>query len=105
VLAANQPFTVAGWAADLDDALGTGVDAVHVWAYPVGGADPVFVGLAALGGNRPDVAAVYGRRFAKSGYGVTGTGLPAGDYDLAVFVWSTVRQGFAPARTVRVTVR
>jgi hypothetical protein len=105
VLAANQPFTVAGWAADLDDDLGTGVDAVHVWAYPVGGADPVFVGLAALGGNRPDVAAVYGRRFTKSGYGVTGTGLPAGDYDLAVFAWSTIRQGFAPAKTVRVTVR
>jgi hypothetical protein len=105
MLAANQPFTVAGWAADLDDDLGTGVDAIHVWAYPVGGADPVFVGLAALGGTRPDVAAVYGRRFTKSGYGVTGTGLPAGDYDLAVFAWSTVRQGFVPAKTVRVTVR
>ena len=105
LLSANLPFTVAGWATDLDDGLGTGVDAVHVWAYPVGGADPVFVGLAALGGSRPDVAAVYGRRFTKSGYGVTGAGLPAGDYDLAVFAWSTVRQGFAPAKTVRVTVR
>jgi hypothetical protein len=104
-LAPDRPFTVAGWAADLDDDLGTGVDAVHVWAYPVGGGDPIFVGLAALGGNRPDVAAVYGRRFTKTGYGVTGTGLPAGDYDLAVFVWSTARQGFVPAKTVRVTVR
>ncbi len=105
VLAANQPFTIAGWAADLDDDLGTGVDAVHVWAYPVGGADPVFVGLASLGGSRPDVAAVFGRRFTMSGYGLAGTGLPAGDYDLAVFAWSTIRQGFAPAKTVRVTVR
>jgi hypothetical protein len=104
-LAANQPFAVAGWAADLDDDQRTGVDAVHVWAYPVGGGDPIFVGLAALGGTRPDVAAVYGPRFAKSGYGVTGTGLPAGDYDLAVFAWSNVRQGFVPAKTVRVTVR
>jgi hypothetical protein len=104
-LARDQPFTVAGWAADLDDDLRTGVDAVHVWAYPVAGGDPIFVGLAALGGARPDVAAVYGRRFTKTGYGVTGTGLPAGDYDLAVFAWSTMRQGFAPAKTVRVTVR
>jgi hypothetical protein len=104
-LAQNQPFTVAGWAADLDDDLSTGVDAIHVWAYPLGGGDPIFVGLAALGGTRPDVAAVYGSRFTKTGYGVTGTGLPAGDYDLAVFAWSTMRQGFAPARTVRVTVR
>ncbi len=32
-------------------------------------------------------------------------GLPAGDYDLNVFAWSTILQDFAPATTVPVSVR
>ena len=104
-IAAGTAFTVAGWAADLDDEGGTGVDAVHVWAYPRNGGDPILLGQAALHGTRPDVAAVYGDRFKSSGYGVTAEGLPAGDYDIAVFAWSTVLQGFAPASTVPVRVR
>jgi hypothetical protein len=104
-LAAGQPFVVAGWAADLDDDLDTGVDAVHVWAYPLNGADPLFLGNAALRGTRPDVGAVYGRRFGRAGYSLTAEGLPTGDYDLAVFAWSTVLQGFAPAKTVRIRIR
>ena len=31
------PFVVAGWAIDLAAWSGTGVDAVHVWAYPTPG--------------------------------------------------------------------
>jgi hypothetical protein len=104
-IAAGAAFTVAGWAADLDDEGGTGVDAVHVWAYPRSGGDAIFLGHAAPGGKRPDVAAIYGDRFKSSGYGVTAAGLPAGDYDVAVFAWSTVLQGFAPASTVPVRVR
>jgi hypothetical protein len=104
-IAAGAAFTVAGWAADLDDEGGTGVDAVHVWAYPRSGGDPIFLGHAAPRGNRPDVAAIHGDRFKSSGYGVTANGLPAGDYDVAVFPWSTVLQGFAPASTVPVRVR
>lgn len=105
VLAAGEPFTVAGWAADLDAGGDTGVDAVHVWAYPRNGADPILLGQAALRGARPDVAAVFGDRFKMAGYGLTAAGLPAGDYDVAVFAWSTVLQGFAPASTVPVRVR
>ena len=104
-LAAGQAFTVAGWAADLDDQWGTGVEAVHVWARPRDGGDPVFLGQAALGGSRSDVAAIYGDRFGPSGYGLTAAGLPAGDYDLNVFAWSTILQDFAPATTVPVSVR
>jgi hypothetical protein len=104
-IAAGAAFTVAGWAADLDDEGGTGVDAVHVWAYPRNGGDPLLLGHAALHGTRPDVAAVYGDRFKSSGYSVTAEGLAAGDYDIAVFAWSTVLQGFAPASTVPVRVR
>jgi hypothetical protein len=105
ILAAGQPFVVAGWAADLDDDLGTGVDAVHVWAYPRNGGDPLFLGLAALEGSRPDVGAVYGDRFMPTGYSLTSTGLPAGDYDVAVFAWSTVLGKFAPAQTAGIRVR
>jgi hypothetical protein len=96
---------IAGWAADLDADLDSGVDTVHVWAYPVRGGDPIFLGAAAYGGKRPDVAAVYGERFEKSGYGIFVRGLEPGDYDLAVFAYSTVKGGFVPARTARVTVR
>jgi hypothetical protein len=96
---------IAGWAADLDADLDSGVDTVHVWAYPVRGGDPIFLGAAAYGGKRPDVAAVYGDRFGKSGYGIFVRGLEPGDYDLAVFAYSTVKGGFVPARTARVTVR
>lgn len=98
-------FTVAGWAADLDSDVGTGVDAIHIWAYPVDGSAPVFLGAATLAGNRPDVAAIHGERFARSGYGLTVRDFARGTYDIAVFAWSTVRGGFVPAKTVRVTVR
>jgi hypothetical protein len=32
-------------------------------------------------------------------------GLASGTYDLAVFAYSTVADGFVPAKTVRVTVK
>ena len=105
----SRSFIVAGWAADLDASIDSGVDTVHVWAYPVSGrsrdAKPIFLGAAAFGGARPDVAALYGDRFGKSGYGLEVKGLAAGSYDIAVFAYSTVRAGFVPAKTVRVTVR
>ncbi len=66
---------LAGWAADLDSTIDTGVDTIHVWAYPIDA----------------------GRR------GVDG--LASGTYDLAVFACSTVGGGFAPAKVVRVTIR
>ncbi len=103
----TAPF-VAGWAADLDSPDGTGVDGLHVWAYPVGAsgnAQPIFVDVAAYGGARPDVAAVYGDRFLHSGYGVSVNNLAPGTYDLALFAWSTVKHDFLPAKVVRVTIR
>ena len=105
-------FVLAGWAADLDSTVDRGVDTVHVWAYPATpstgsgqAADPIWIGAATYGGARPDVAAVYGDRFLKTGYGLTVQGLAPGTYDLAVFAYSTVTGGFVPAKTVRVTVR
>ena len=97
---------VAGWAADLDSGIDSGVDTVHVWAYPTDGrpstgsgqATPIFVGAADYGGARPDVAAIYGERFLKSGYGLKVRGLAPGTYDLAVFAYSTVKGGFVPLK-------
>jgi hypothetical protein len=88
---------VAGWAVDLDAPSGTGIDTLHVWAYPKAGGDPIFLGATDYGGVRPDVAAVYGEQFRKSGYGLMVHGLEPGRYDLAVFAWSIATQDFLPA--------
>jgi hypothetical protein len=101
----GQPFVLAGWAADLDAAEDTGISTLHAWAYPLTGGAPVFVGAAAYGGARPDVAGVHGEQFKASGYGLVVQGLTPGNYDLAVFAWSTERADFVPAKVVRVTVR
>ena len=101
-------FAVTGWAADFSSTVDSGVDVVHVWAYPVNGGganDPIFVGPALVNGSRPDVGALYGARFGKTGYGLVVNTLPPGIYDIAVFAYSTVSQTFAPAQIVRVIVR
>jgi hypothetical protein len=103
-----RPF-VAGWAADFDSPTGSGVSTIHVWAYPVDASGmrgaPVFVGVAAYGGDRLDVAAIYGDRFRNTGFGIQISDLPPGTYDIALFPWSTVRGGFAAATIVRVEVK
>jgi hypothetical protein len=105
----GRDFFVSGWAVDLDSPVDRGVDTVHVWAYPVnergGYEQPIFIGPAVFNGARPDVAAVYGARFGNSGYGIIVKDLEPGTYDIAVFAYSTVKGGFGPAKTVRVTVR
>lgn len=98
-------MSIAGWAVDLDDRTGTGIDALHARAYPAAGGDPIFVGPTAYGGARADVAAIYGTRFTNSGYGIGVDRLPPGEYDLAVFAWSMMRDGFVPAKVVRVRLR
>lgn len=101
----GSSFVLAGWAADLDSTSDRGVDAVHVWAYPATREDPIWIGEANYGSVRADVAEIYGARFTNTGYGITVQGLRPGTYDLAVFAFSTIRGGFAPAKTLRVTVR
>ncbi|HET7219184.1 MAG TPA: hypothetical protein VFJ02_14105, partial [Vicinamibacterales bacterium] len=100
-----QPFLLAGWAVDLSALDDSGVTGIHAWAYPLAGGPPVFLGAAAYGGVRDDVAAVHGDRARESGYGLLVQGLTPGNYDLAVFAWSTELADFAPAQVVRVTVR
>jgi hypothetical protein len=98
-------FHVAGWAVDLGAPGGTGVDGVHVWAYPAAGGAPVWVGAATLGFQRPDVAATFGHhRFSSSGYFLQGT-LPRGSYQLVVFAHSTVTGTFNQSVVVPVNIR
>ena len=100
-----QPFALGGWAADLDAASGPGIDTLHVWAYPLTGGAPVFLGTATYGGPRPDVAAIHGDQFRDSGYDLLVQGLVPGQYDLVVFAWSNVSGAFVPGRVVRITTR
>ena len=100
----GSPFLIGGWAVDLGAAEGTGVTTLHAWAYPAAGGAPIFLGATAYGGARPDVAAVHGDRFRDSGFGLIAHDLAAGDYDLALFAWSTEMMNFAPPTRVRVSV-
>jgi hypothetical protein len=102
----SQNFVIGGWAADLGATTGTGVDAVHVWAYPNPGSGqaPFFVGVATLGIPRPDVAAAFGQsRLANSGFMLSTTFAPA-VYNIVASAHSTVSGTFNNARAARVTV-
>jgi hypothetical protein len=98
-------FLVSGWSLDRGAATGTGVNTLHVWAFPVGGGAPIWAGVAGYGVRRDDVGAAYGAQFATSGYGLTITTLPPGTYDIVVFSQSSVTGTFNNARVVRVTVQ
>ena len=100
----TSPFSVHGWALDLAAGAGSGVDAVHVWAYPSAGGAPVFVGVAAPV-QRPDVGQAFGAQFAGAGFVLTGGTLPPGTYDLVVFARSTVTRTFNNVKVVRITVQ
>ena len=100
----GRPFILAGWAIDTSAPSGTGVDGIHVWAFPVAGGPPTFVGMPVLGGSRPDVGAYFGSRFTPSGYNMVAN-LPPGTYDLSVYAHSSVTHTFDIWQVVRITVR
>jgi hypothetical protein len=101
----TQPFQLRGWAIDRGTVSGTGVDTVHVWAFPVGGGGPTFVGAAPYGTVRSDVGAVFGATFTNSGYSMSVSALPPGAYDLVVYAHSSAAAAFNQWRTVRVTIQ
>src|SRR5260221_2543386 len=101
---AGQPLNLAGWAIDRDAVTGPGVDAVHVWAFPTDGSPARFVGTGQLNFARGDVGAIFGAQFTDSGYNVTVSGLPPGQYQIAVYAHSTVTGTFNQSRAVTVTV-
>ena len=101
---ASGTFVVAGWALALAGPSAPGIEAVHVWAYPVGAGAPTFLGAATLGGARPDVGALFGPSYTNSGFGLAVSGLASGTWDLAVFPFAAGASGFGDARVVRVTI-
>lgn len=100
----SNGFRIAGWAIDLASAIGTGVDAIHVWAHPVSGAPSFFVGEASYGTARPDLAAAFGQaHFTNSGFSLIATMAP-GTYDLSIHARSTIAGSFNNAQLRRVIV-
>ena len=99
----SQNIRVAGWAIDTASPTNSGVDAVHVWAYPTDGSAPIPVGAATVGLPRPDVGAAYGARFTNSGFNLQGT-LPIGTYTLVVFARSSVVNAFNNVFVISVRV-
>lgn len=110
-LITSQTFAVAGWAIDRTGPSGTGVDAVHVYAYPNPGSGqpPIFLGVATLGIARSDVSAAYGTRYNASGYVLnldrTAAGLAPGVYDIVAHTHSAVTGTFVTSAVVRVTLQ
>jgi hypothetical protein len=104
----KQPFRMSGWAVDTASTVGTGVDMMHVYAFPNPGSNqpPVFLGFASYGLSRPDVAAAFGSsRFTNSGFDVTVNGLVPGRYMIVAFVHSTVSAAFNSAATLLVNIQ
>jgi hypothetical protein len=100
----SAAFPLFGWALESAAPSGTGIDAVHVWAYPTDGGAPIFAGAATLGVKRDDVAAILGTQFATAGYNLTVTSLPPGSYTLVVSAHSALTGTFDQSRSVSVTV-
>ena len=101
-----QKLAVSGWAIDQFARGGTGVDAVHIWAYPNPGSgqSPVFLGAAAYGYSRSDIGGIFGGQFTPSGFILQAPDLPAGLYRIFAFAHSTVSGEFAVVSTADVTI-
>jgi hypothetical protein len=93
---------IAGWAF-VEHAPGVGVSAIHVWALPVGGGAPIFVGIATLGDPRPEVSSRFGAQYANAGFHLDANRLPPGTYDLAAFAQGARTGTFEVVRVLRVT--
>jgi N-acetylneuraminic acid mutarotase len=108
-------FDVAGWSIDRTvestAQSGSGVDALHVYAYPNPGSGqaPIFLGIATLGIERGDLAALYGERYRFSGYVLnvdrTAAGLTPGVYNIAVHAHSSAVNAFNNLAVVRIILQ
>jgi hypothetical protein len=102
-----QPFNTGGWAVDLGAAAGTGVDAIHVWAFPVANGvigSGQFVDAALLGGARGDVGAAFGPQFANAGFNFLMKNLAPGQYYVGVYVRSNVSGAFNQQQFSLITI-
>jgi hypothetical protein len=97
-------FEIAGWAIDAAASGTSGVDTIHVWAYPTSGAPAFFLGAATYGTPRPDISAAFAQSYFGSSGFVLNTVVPPGTFDLAVFAHSIISDSFNNVQLVRVTV-
>lgn len=103
----TAPINVQGWAIDRASAVGSGIDAIHVyvWPNPGSGTAPLFLGAAVSTRiPRPDVAAIFGPQFRDSGYSVGACCLNAGVYLLAVYGHSSITNSFSVVATRTITI-
>ena len=103
--AAGQPLVVRGWAVDTAVTSGSGIDAVHVYVTPAGGA-PLFLGAAQYGTSRPDVAQTTARssHSADSRCGPS-TVLAPGAYTITAYGHSAASGTFNVSHAVAVTLK
>lgn len=103
----SGPFDVGGWALDPAAWTGHGIGAIHVWAQRTDapGVAPQFLGVAELGGARPDIAAAYGPQFDRTGFGVRVERLEPGQYEITAYAWNVRTQRWEDARSAHVTAR
>ncbi len=94
-----------GWAVDRAASTGSGVDTIDVWAFPVDGGAPKFLGSPAYGNARGDVGAYLGSAFTASGFSGLLPKPPPGTYWVAVFARSTVSGQFDQWKVVTVTIQ
>jgi hypothetical protein len=106
----RSPYTVSGWAVDFDAPTGTGVDKVHIWAFPDDGG-PIdwdmgtFMGSATYGVSRTDISGLYGPQFGPSGFSLSSyKRLPTGSYIFTAYAHSTVTRTFNNSKSVSVVV-
>jgi YVTN family beta-propeller protein len=106
----QEPFTIGGWAVDLNVATGDplsfhpeGIDGVQVWAYDQLGTAR-FVGAAFYNVSRPDVAAVFGGRYQYSGFQISVVNLPSGAYTLVFYAHSQRSNTYSSVVGVNVSV-
>ncbi len=90
------PFLISGWAFDAASVSDSGIDTIHLYAYPNSGSGttPIFLGIAEYGIERSDVGAVFGAQYANSGFRHVVTSLPGGRYNIVAFAHSTVFNAF-----------
>ena len=102
----SQPFIISGWAIDRRATSGTGVGDIHIWAYrnPGSGIPPIFIGQAPYGAPRGDVGAIYGSQFTNSGYSLSVSGVPPGNYLFVVYAYSTATGTFNQYRATHINV-
>jgi glucose/arabinose dehydrogenase len=101
----SRPFVVRGFALDGAAPSGTGVNSVIAYAAPSAGGAAISLGAATYGLSRPDIGAVLGASFQASGFSLTISTLPPGEWDVAVLARSTVTGTYTAFHVIRITVQ